>query len=363
VTLFANEGIHVANVIGQTTSNDARQEIGVAVSDNGRAATATSLANIYAAISSELKQVESTIASELQSKAPEVEQLLLHSRELGGKRLRPALVLLTGKAVGTLSLSESHIFAAAALEMVHLATLIHDDVLDDAKERRHKETAHAKFGVRPGVLLGDYLFTHSFSVGSKSNSIDAVKMLAQASNLVCEGEIKQNAWQSDFSINEADYLKMVSEKTGELCAAGCGIGASLSGASDELVESFTAFGRDLGTAFQIIDDVLDLVGDAKTVGKTLGTDLQNRKVTLPVIHALANLGEEQRNDLLAMINAETVPVENVVAVLKDSHSIEYARTVAKSIAERAISFASSLPENEASSSLVRVGKMMLERTF
>jgi len=351
----------VANVIGQTTSSDARQEIGVAVSDNGRSATENVLANIYAVIKPELEQVESTISSELCSKAPEVEQLLLHSRELGGKRLRPALTLLSGQAAG--ALSESHIYAAAALEMIHLATLIHDDVLDDAKTRRHKETAHAKFGVRPGVLLGHYLFTHSFSVGSKSESIDAVRMLAQASNLVCEGEIKQNAWQSDFSISEADYLQMVSEKTGELCAAGCGIGATLSGADADQVASFKAFGSDLGTAFQIIDDVLDLVGDADTVGKTLGTDLRNRKVTLPVIHALETLDEERKELLLSMLHADDVSVGKVVSLLEETGSIEYARNKAKSIAQRAIDFASSLPESSAARSLVAIGNMTLQRSF
>ena len=260
-------------------------------------------------------------------------------------------------------LAESHIFAAAALEMIHLATLIHDDVLDNAKTRRHQATAHAKFGTRPGVLLGDYLFTHSFSVGSKSESIEAVKMLAQASNLVCEGEIKQNAWQSDFSISEPAYLQMVSEKTGELCAAGCGIGAAISGADVKTIEAFKSFGRDLGVAFQIIDDILDLVGDANSVGKTLGTDLQNRKATLPVIHALSKLEGEPRELLLSNLNADVVSVEKVVAILNENGSIEYARGVAKSVAERAVSFASELPDNDAARSLVGVGAMVLKRAF
>ncbi|QEG21566.1 polyprenyl synthetase family protein [Mariniblastus fucicola] len=349
----------MSNVIGQSVSNE--PEVGVALSGNGRAGTESSLFNVYGVIANELSHVEATISSELQNSSAEVELLLSHSRSLGGKRLRPALLLLTGKAVGTVS--ESHIFAAAALEMIHLATLIHDDVLDDAKTRRHQETAHAKFGTRPGVLLGDYLFTHSFSVGSKANSIEAIKMLAQASNLVCEGEIKQNAWQSDFSIDEPAYLQMVSEKTGELCAAGCGIGAVLSGADIGTIESFKSFGRDLGVAFQIIDDVLDLVGDAETVGKTLGTDLQNRKVTLPVIHALATREGKGRDSLLTMLNAETVSVAEVVSALKETGSIDYARGVAKSIAERAVGFAAALPESDASKSLGAIGQMMLKRTF
>ncbi len=361
VTLSANKERRVANAIGQSTSADSRQDAGVAVTKDGRASTEHSLASIYSVVQSELQEVEATIGRELKSESPEVEKLLLHSRELGGKRLRPALVLLTGKAVG--EVSQSHIFAGAALEMIHLATLIHDDVLDDAKERRHRQTAHSKFGVRPGVLLGDYLFTHSFSVGSKTNSIEAVQMLAEASNLVCEGEIKQNAWQSDFTIGEADYFKMVSEKTGELCAVGCGLGAVLSGADSETVVKFSAFGRDLGTAFQVIDDVLDLVGDQTTVGKTLGTDLQNRKVTLPVIHALENVDAAKRELLLEYLSAEKVPVEKVLEILSEAGSVDYARGVAKSIAERSISFANSLEKSDASNALLAIGSMILKRTY
>ena len=349
----------MSNVIGQSVSNDSK--VGIAVSPNDTAEKKSSLSAIYGPVLEELAKVESTITAELQATSPEVEILLSHSRSLGGKRLRPALLLLTGKALS--SVSESHVYAAAALEMIHLATLIHDDVLDEAKTRRHKETAHEKFGARPGVLLGDYLFTHSFSVGSKSESIAAVKMLAQASNQVCEGEIKQNAWQADFSVTESAYLKMVSEKTGELCAAGCGIGASLSGADEATIESFKAFGRDLGVAFQIVDDVLDLVGDANEVGKTLGTDLQNRKMTLPVIHALASLRGVDRDGLFELLRMNTVSVKDVVAVLHKSGSIDYARGVAKTIAERAIAFASGLPKSDASRSLVAIGTMMLKRTF
>ena len=351
----------MSDVIQPSTTIDSERDINVAIAERNRAATANSMAEIYSVVSAQLKSVESTIVSELHSDSPEVETLLTHSRELGGKRLRPALVLLCGKAAG--KLTEGHIFAAASLEMIHLATLIHDDVLDDAKHRRHQQTAHAKFGLRPGVLLGDYLFTHSFSVGSKSNSIEAVQMLAQASNLVCEGEIKQNAWQSDFTISEADYLKMVSEKTGELCAVGCSVGAILSGADAKTAAEYAAFGRDIGTAFQIIDDVLDLVGDPQVVGKTLGTDLQNRKITLPLIHALKTLDGPRRTELLAIVRAETVAVDDVVAMLADAGSITYAREVAQSIVQRAIGFAKGLESSEASEALLAISTMLLQRTY
>ncbi len=354
----------MSNVIGQSVSSNndlPRQSAdGPAVNSASKHTSSSSLTSIYGPVLDELAQVEKTIVSELRSDSPAVEELLQHSRQLGGKRLRPALMLLTGKVFGPIS--ESHIYSAAALEMVHLATLIHDDVLDEAKTRRHQTTAHEQFGTKSGVLLGDYLFTHSFSVSSKSNSVVALRKLAEASNLVCEGEIKQNAWHGNFDLTEKDYLQMVSEKTGELCSVACGIGATLSEADEETVASFESFGRDLGSAFQIIDDVLDLVGDAKTVGKTLGTDLQNRKTTLPVIHALRTLSGEKRTELLRLLQQDEVPVSEVVQILSACDSIDYARKVAKQIAERAVAFTSELPSSESSEALASIGMTMLKRT-
>jgi len=156
---------------------------------------------------------------------------------------------------------------------------------------------------------------------------------------------------------------MVSEKTGELCAVGCGVGAVLSGSDAEAVSQFSTFGRNIGTAFQIIDDVLDLVGDPQVVGKTLGTDLQNRKVTLPLIHALRTLKAEERKNLLGLVNAQAVPVDKVVSILNDTGSIAYARQVAMSIVESSIGFAKGLEKSDASQSLLAVASMLLQRTY
>ena len=347
----------MANVIGQSIVEG--RSSGVTLG-NGHPKKADFLDAVNPVVGDQLREVEATIDSELRSGHREIEILLEHSRKLGGKRLRPALVLLTAKALG--NINQNHVIAAAALEMVHLATLIHDDVLDNATTRRHHKTAHAKFGTKSGVLLGDFLFTHSFSLAAKTQSIGTVEILSSASNLVCEGEIKQNAWQGDFSISEDSYLQMVGEKTGELCAAGCGIGAILAGASKTLVEDFRTFGQDLGVAFQIIDDVLDLIGNSETVGKTLGTDLRNRKVTLPVIHALKSLEGDGRAVLLDMLTWDSVSVADVVPVLNRCGSIDYARQVAKTIAGRAVAFAEDLQSSDASNALLHIGNMILDRT-
>ena len=217
----------------------------------------SSLELVYAPIAAELKQVETILQTELRSDAPFVDQLLEHSWLLGGKRIRPVFLLLSGAAVG--QLTPAHFQLAAALEMIHTATLVHDDILDQADTRRHRPTANSIWGAKQSILLGDYLFTHSFHIAAKGGSCEALQMLAQASNRVCEGEMRQNAWQGDFELSESDYLRMITEKTAELCGVGCRIGALLSGASEEVVQQFETYGRNLGVAFQIIDDVLDIV--------------------------------------------------------------------------------------------------------
>ena len=194
---------------------------------------------------------------------------------------------------------------AVALEMIHTATLIHDDVLDEAQTRRHEPTANSKWGTKTSLLLGDFLFTHSFHVACHADSAQALGMLASASNRVCAGEIRQNNWVGNFDLTEQQYMDLISDKTAELCAVGCKLGAFLSNAELELVKRFEDFGRNLGIAFQIIDDVLDLVGRPQEVGKTLQTDLKNKKPTLPVIHCLRSLDPNDRQQFESLLTAES----------------------------------------------------------
>ncbi len=351
----------VSNAIGPTAteSEAVKTKVTLVEPATRKKSKADIWSQVYGPVIGDLAEAESTIQSELRSDSPAVEELLAHSRSLGGKRLRPALLLLVARSLG--SVSRGHVYAAASLEMLHLATLVHDDVLDGSRTRRHKITVHEKFGDRAGVLLGDYLFTHSFSVVGKAGCLVSIQKLAQSSNLVCEGEISQGASASEFGLSEESYFGIVSRKTGELCAAACGIGAVLSGADERLVGQFEDYGRELGVAFQIIDDVLDLVGDPTKVGKTLGTDLQNRKPTLPVIHALRVCEHEQREQLLGLLKAETVDVDAVLKILTESGSIEYARDKARECAESAARFVASLPESEANASLAAIARMMVQR--
>jgi octaprenyl-diphosphate synthase len=329
---------------------------------------AASFAQVYDSVKQPLAEVESLLIEELQSDTPYIDELLEHSRQLGGKRMRPVLVLLSGGSCGVIS--KAHITMAAALEMIHLATLIHDDVIDESETRRHRPTAHSKWGNKTSVLLGDYLFTHSFSLASKADSVAALNMLAQASNRVCEGEMKQNFWQANFELSEKDYFKMIGEKTGELCSVGCRLGAMLSGVDENRVEEFAQFGRELGVSFQIIDDVLDLVGDPAVVGKTLGTDLVNQKPTLPIIHALATLEGTARDDFLALLRSGAADIHaQVMPILKQTGSIDYSCKTAASMATSAKNFAETLSRDASEESkpmakaMVEVGDFILQRTF
>lgn len=319
-----------------------------------------SLADIYRPIQKPLEQVEALLRRELHSDLAALEPLLEHSQLVGGKRMRPVFLLLAGACCG--ELHEGHRRLAAALEMIHTASLVHDDVLDHAQTRRHRETANVVWGNRASVLLGDYLFTHAFSVAAASGCLPAVAALADAAKRVCVGEIRQNSWVGNFELSEPDYLEMISEKTGELVGCGCRLGAILSGASVEQVAAFDQFGQDLGIAFQIIDDVLDLVGDQQQVGKTLGTDLENRKPTLPVIHALREADAVRRKEMQEALMAPAGRTAEVLDWLEQSESLRYARDVAAAHAERAIAFVRSLPASPYARGLENAARFVLQRS-
>ncbi len=318
------------------------------------------LESVYEPIRNEMEAVESILRNELTNEVPFVDELLKHSWLVGGKRIRPAFLLLCGASCGTPS--RAHFQTAAALEMIHTATLVHDDILDEALTRRHRATANSTWGNKVSVLLGDYLFTHSFHVASLSESCEALRMLAVASNRVCEGEMRQNAWQGKFDLTESDYLQMITEKTAELCGVSCRLGAFLSGASQEHCDNYESYGRSLGVAFQVIDDVLDLVGKPNQVGKTLGTDLVNQKPTLPVIHCLQNMAPTEQEQFKLILADPSSNCETLMPFLENTDSICYARSVAEQHAEGAIKFAESLPSSPAAASLRDLAQFVLNRS-
>jgi octaprenyl-diphosphate synthase len=315
---------------------------------------------LYAPIRNELTAVDERLRVELRSRYPFVDELVKHSFRLGGKRLRPALLLLCAKAVG--EINDDHITLGAVVEMIHTATLVHDDVLDEADLRRHVETANARWDNEASVLLGDYLFTHAFYLASTTSSTYACRTIGRATNITCEGELRQVHAGGNLDLAEDDYYGIIEAKTAELCACCCRLGAHHAGASAEVVEALTSYGRCLGVAFQIVDDLLDLVGNEEAVGKSLGTDLEKRKATLPLIHALRSADAAGRTTIHAIL---TRPDNHRIADLRPwldrYRSLEYARGKAEHYVAEAIRQLAILPESETRDTLEQIAGFVLLR--
>jgi octaprenyl-diphosphate synthase len=320
-----------------------------------------SLSMLYASIESELARVERRLQVELRSDHPQVHAVIRHGLGLGGKRLRPALLLLAGQAVGRLS--DDHIVLAAVVEMIHTATLVHDDVLDEAVVRRHVDTVNARWNNETSVLLGDFLFTHAFYLSSTLDSTYACRTIGRATNTVCDGELRQTLSSGDVNLSEEDYLAIVEAKTAELCACCCELGAHYAGGDAQAIARLAAFGRYLGIAFQIADDLLDLEGSEAATGKSLGTDLAKRKMTLPLIHARDAMAAELRNGFLALLSDESgVDRDALLAVLVLHDSLAYARQQARRYAERALAELVGLADSPAKDALTAMAEFAIARS-
>ena len=301
---------------------------------------------LYAPIAAELTEVERRLKAELRSDYPFVDELVRYGCLLGGKRLRPALLLLTAKAIGG-RVTEEHLTLATVVEMIHTATLVHDDVLDEAQIRRHLATVNARWDNEASVLLGDFLFTHAFYLASTLDSALGCRLIGRATNIVCEGELRQKGSRGNFGLTENEYLEIIEAKTGELTAAACRLGALFAGASDEVVEQLDGFGRDLGIAFQIADDLLDVQGDPHSTGKSLGTDLAKQKPTLPIIRALELATPADRRSMLDLLGdrdgesyregeAPAEPRNGELTFYLDRYeALDYAKTRGQAFAHRA----------------------------
>jgi len=304
------------------------------------------IAAIYAPIRDELREVEQILDTELRSDAAEVHPMVRHCATMGGKQLRPALVLLTAKAAGRVQ--REHLVVAAVVEMIHTATLVHDDVLDDATIRRHRPTANAAWDNKASILLGDFLFTHAFYLASTLDSTYACRTIGRSTNMVCEGELRQIATQGCLGVSEADYLEVIGAKTAELCACCCRLGAHYAAAETSRVEALADYGHKFGVAFQITDDLLDMLGDERAVGKSLGTDLEQLKPTLPLIRLLEQLDATERKRVIAALEAVDADRKSIVATWLDrTDALQYTRQRAIGFVEQAREQLRGLPASEA----------------
>ncbi len=323
--------------------------------------TSRTLAAVYAPIVVELAEAERIFTAELGSRFPFVQRLVDHCADFRGKRLRPALVLLTGRACGVLR--PAHPVLAAVVEMIHTATLVHDDILDEAMIRRHAATVNAEWGNEPAVLLGDYLFTHAFHLAASLDSTLACRWIGRATNLVCEGEMQQVHNRGNLDLDEDAYFAIIRGKTAELTAVSCRLGAHYAGAPQATVEALESYGRDLGIAFQIADDVLDIWGEERTTGKSLGTDLEKQKLTLPLIRLLAtappSIAASVRR-LLAETNSDRR--HELRAYLDASDALEYAWNRAKHHAAMALTALDCLAESSAKVVLRTLAHYVIRRS-
>ncbi|MGD0461948.1 MAG: polyprenyl synthetase family protein [Tepidisphaeraceae bacterium] len=308
----------------------------------------------------EFDAVRKLFDHELASDLACVNNLCRHVGRFRGKMLRPLLVLLSGKSSG--KLCDAHTVLATVVEMVHMATLVHDDVLDDAELRRKGATINHLRGNEAAVLLGDYLISHSFHLCSSLDSQFASRVIGRTTNQVCEGELLQIHHRNNLDLDEETYLQIITCKTAILCAACCLLGATFAGADAIAIENLRQYGLCLGTAFQIQDDILDLVGIESTVGKTLGLDILNGKLTLPIIHFLRSAPPEHRTLLRSLLRShESDKVERIRNLILPSDSVEYAAARAQMLIARARSGLSVLPETPARQVLDTMAEFVVTR--
>jgi octaprenyl-diphosphate synthase len=318
------------------------------------------LQGIYAPVREELERVEGILRAELCSDYPFVDRLVKHGIRLGGKRLRPALVLLSAKAVG--GVKNEHLLLSAAVEMIHTATLIHDDVLDEALLRRHLETVNARWDNEASILLGDYLFTRSLCMASSVGDIFACKAIGEATRTMCEGELRQIENRGNFDLEEEQYFSIIADKTAALTVCCCLIGAHYADATPEMNQKLRSYGRHLGIAFQITDDLLDLTGDEKTAGKSLGRDLTKQKPTLPLIHLLSRSSPGDHAKLVSMLTASGDHHRDLLRPwLTDGDAIAYARDKAVWFAGQAAKEIEQFPDTPARDALHGLTEFVVNR--
>lgn len=320
------------------------------------------LTDLYAPIRDDLAVVERIFDEEIASDLDFINDLCDTVRSYRGKLLRPAMLLLAGKATG--ELSSAHRTLAAVVEMVHMATLVHDDVLDEAAERRRRPTIASMAGNTAAVLLGDHLISHAFHLCSGLRSQYASRRIGATTNMVCEGELLQNHHRGDIELTEETYFEIIRRKTGALTAVCTELGAKYAGGGDGPVRAMHEYGMSAGAAFQIIDDVLDIVGDERRVGKTLGLDLSSGNFTLPVIHCLAHADQSTASLLRDLAGcAGRDGSERMRALLDSTQSIAYAVETARRFVDEAVQQLDLVPPSDARQALVAMAEFIVARQF
>lgn len=320
-------------------------------------------------IASDMQAVDRLIHDSLHTGVPLVAEVSQHLIAAGGKRLRPALLLLTAGALGYAG--TGHHRLATVVEFIHTATLLHDDVVDESSLRRGLPTANARFGNPASVLVGDFLYSRAFQMMVQAQDLRVMQILADATNTIAEGEVMQLLHLGNAAVDEADYLRVIRAKTSKLFEASARLGAVLAGSDAPREEQCARYGQALGTAFQIIDDVLDYDGTVDDLGKNLGDDLREGKPTLPLILAL-QMGTSQQasrlREAIAQSQSGLAPADiaallhDVLCIVRDSGALEAARAQARMQADAAVSALDGWPDNAHVHALRELAQSLQHRT-
>ncbi|MDR2754744.1 MAG: polyprenyl synthetase family protein [Planctomycetaceae bacterium] len=326
----------------------------------------TEVKTAYQLIENEMTTMEELARESLSGVDSFVGEVVRYSIQLSGKRLRPMLLFLAGRAIGnTVLLDNKHVQTAAAIEFVHTASLIHDDILDGASIRRHCATINVRWNVQIGVLAGDLLLTRALELMARNGELHGFRRLAEACRKTCEGELRQLGSVNRFDMTPDEYYEMIAGKTAPLLACSAELGAYYSGADNETTERFRIFGHKLGLAFQIVDDVLDMIGETGTAGKTLRTDLINRKPTLPLILYLKAADSADRTETLNRIcrnDFDELSAQEMVLRFCESGAVVLAKQEAERLINEAIALLSGFNGNtQAIAALISVAQFVVNR--
>ncbi|MGC9402246.1 octaprenyl diphosphate synthase [Vibrio genomosp. F10] len=317
---------------------------------------------IQALTADDMAKVNETIQAQLNSDVSLINQLGFYIVSGGGKRLRPMLAILSARALGYQG--EAHTTAAAFIEFIHTATLLHDDVVDESDMRRGKETANAAFGNAASVLVGDYIYTRSFQMMTKLGSLRILELMSDSVNVISEGEVQQLMNCNDPDTTEESYMQVIYSKTARLFEAATQIGAILNDAPKEIEVALQNYGKYLGTAFQLIDDVMDYTSDGKEMGKNVGDDLAEGKPTLPLLHAMRHGNDQQAamiRDAIEHSNGMD-RLNEILAAMDQSGSLDYTTSKALEEADKAIEQLSILPESDYKEALIALAHLAVKRT-
>lgn len=318
------------------------------------------LKQILSPVSSDMQRVDAVIRARLTSEVALINEIGGYIISAGGKRLRPALVLLSARALGCKTAEPE--LLAATLEFIHTATLLHDDVVDGSGLRRSRKTANAVWGNAGAVLSGDFLYSRSFQMLVDAGRMGIMKVMADTTNAIAEGEVLQLMHCGDPEVDEARYLRVIELKTARLFEASCRLGALAADAPAPVQEALGLYGHKLGMAFQVLDDVLDYVADPAVSGKNLGTDLAEGKPTLPLIHAMKH-GSAEQTQLIrdAITNGRVEQLQKVLAAVESTGAIPYSRALAQRLGREAVVALAGIPESLHKTALIQLAEYNTSR--